>query len=256
MHDDRGDDDKTMMKAMHETLDGGDVMRLAVEIEMETEREFDSLACMRGVSERLVVGGFANVSKTEMNLSCYVVACSLQEMVQLSRRVFLPLLTASDYIISKPSGFSLAPKPFFSNFGAIITFAILGTLIASVVTGLLVYLGGLIFIMYRLPLVECMMFGALISATDPVTVLSIFQELGTDMNLYALVFGESVLNDAMAISLYRTMSSVRSHASSGQHFFMLIVRFLETFIGSMSSGSVVLLKTTLAVSCFCSYMNA
>jgi hypothetical protein len=29
--------------------------------------------------------------------------------------------------------------------------------------------------MYQLPLVECLMFGALISATDPVTVLSIFQ---------------------------------------------------------------------------------
>lgn len=29
--------------------------------------------------------------------------------------------------------------------------------------------------MYRLPFVECLMFGALISATDPVTVLSIFQ---------------------------------------------------------------------------------
>ncbi|URD90078.1 Sodium hydrogen exchanger [Musa troglodytarum] len=58
------------------------------------------------------------------------------------------------------------------------------------------YLGGLTFLMYKLPLVECLMFGALISATDPVTVLSIFQELGTDVNLYALVFGESVLNDA------------------------------------------------------------
>ncbi|KAK6944616.1 Cation/H+ exchanger, partial [Dillenia turbinata] len=61
------------------------------------------------------------------------------------------------------------------------------------------------------------------------------QELGTDMNLYALVFGESVLNDAMAISLYRTMSLVNNHASSGQNFFMIIVRFLETFVGSMSS---------------------
>lgn len=100
------------------------------------------------------------------------------------------------------------------------------------------YLGGLLYIVYRLPLVECMMFGALVSATDPVTVLSIFQvfattyqilkefvhvlllcwnkflhtsriyfylermfmelqELGTDTNLYALVFGESVLNDAV-----------------------------------------------------------
>lgn len=37
------------------------------------------------------------------------------------------------------------------------------------------YLGGLIYLTYRLPFVECLMFGALISATDPVTVLSIFQ---------------------------------------------------------------------------------
>ncbi|KAH9324065.1 hypothetical protein KI387_004243 [Taxus chinensis] len=43
------------------------------------------------------------------------------------------------------------------------------------------------------------MFGALISATDPVTVLAIFQELGCNTNLYALVFGESVLNDACHI---------------------------------------------------------
>jgi NhaP-type Na+/H+ or K+/H+ antiporter len=33
------------------------------------------------------------------------------------------------------------------------------------------------YLMYRLPFVECLMFGALISATDPVTVLSIFQVL-------------------------------------------------------------------------------
>ena len=41
------------------------------------------------------------------------------------------------------------------------------------------YLGGLLYIIYRLPLVECMMFGALVSATDPVTVLSIFQVFAT-----------------------------------------------------------------------------
>ena len=37
------------------------------------------------------------------------------------------------------------------------------------------YLGGLMYLTYKLPFVECLMFGALISATDPVTVLSIFQ---------------------------------------------------------------------------------
>ncbi|XP_044462647.1 sodium/hydrogen exchanger 6-like [Mangifera indica] len=172
----------------------------------------------------LLVGALANISNTET---------SIRAWFNFHEEFFFLFLLPP---IIFQSGFSLAPKPFFSNFGAIVTFAILGTFIASMVTGILVYLGGVMYLMYKLPLVECLMFGALISATDPVTVLSIFQELGTDMNLYALVFGESVLNDAMAISLYRTMSSVRSHATSGENFFMVVVRFLETFVGSLSAG--------------------
>lgn len=38
-------------------------------------------------------------------------------------------------------------------------------------------------------------------------MLSVFQRLNADQNLYALVFGESVLNDAVAITLYRTFLS-------------------------------------------------
>lgn len=172
----------------------------------------------------LIVGGLANISDTET---------SIRAWFNFHEEFFFLFLLPP---IIFQSGFSLSPKPFFSNFGAIVTFAIVGTFIASTVTGILVYLGGLIYLMYRLPFLECMMFGALISATDPVTVLSIFQELGSDMNLYALVFGESVLNDAMAISLYRTISLIKSHVPSEQNFFMVIVKFLETFVGSMSSG--------------------
>uniref|UniRef100_A0A7N0V9X3 Sodium/hydrogen exchanger n=2 Tax=Kalanchoe fedtschenkoi TaxID=63787 RepID=A0A7N0V9X3_KALFE len=172
----------------------------------------------------LIVGGLANISDTET---------SIRAWFNFHEEFFLLFLLPP---IIFQSGFSLSPKPFFSNFGAIVTFAIFGTFVASIATGVLVYLGGAIFLMYKLPFVECLMFGALISATDPVTVLSIFQELGTDMNLYALVFGESVLNDAMAISLYRTMLLVRDPSSSNQNFFMVIFRFLETFIGSMTTG--------------------
>ena len=40
-----------------------------------------------------------------------------------------------------------------------------------------------------------------------VTVLAIFSDLNVDVDLYALVFGESVLNDAVAIVLARLNSS-------------------------------------------------
>ncbi|PKI47555.1 hypothetical protein CRG98_032049 [Punica granatum] len=95
------------------------------------------------------------------------------------------------------------------------------------------YLGGLMFLMYKLPFVECLMFGALISATDPVTVLSIFQGYG---NLFL-----------SCPFCCRTMSLVRSNASSEQNFLMVVVRFLETFVGSMSAGNLQNLECCLFV---------
>lgn len=55
---------------------------------------------------------------------------------------------------------------------------------------------------------EALLFGALISAVDPVATLSIMgnDDLNVDPLLYSLVFGESVLNDAIAISLFRTFA--------------------------------------------------
>jgi sodium/hydrogen exchanger 8 len=172
----------------------------------------------------LFVGFVANVSNTEAHF---------RQWFNFHEEFFLLFLLPP---IIFESGFSLQPKPFFSNFGAICTFAILGTFITSIVTGILVYLGGLFFLMYRLPFHESIMYGALISATDPVSVLAIFQELGTDVNLYALVFGESVLNDAVAISLYRTLLNVKTHPLETHGFMSAIWSFLEIFVGSLSSG--------------------
>jgi sodium/hydrogen exchanger 8 len=57
---------------------------------------------------------------------------------------------------------------------------------------------------------EALLFGALISAVDPVATLSILgnPELNLDPLLYSLVFGESVLNDAVAIVLFNTFLKV------------------------------------------------
>ncbi|KAE8734574.1 Sodium/hydrogen exchanger 6 [Hibiscus syriacus] len=164
----------------------------------------------------LIVGGLANISDTETSIRS---------------SIYFPFVVIIVGLLPTFSFFNVDASPDIELFPLDLSFSPL-----SQGSAYHLYLGGLMYLMYRLSFVECLMFGALISATDPVTVLSIFQELGTDMNLYALVFGESVLNDAMAISLYRTMSIVRSNDPSGQNIFMVIVRFLETFVGSMSAG--------------------
>ena len=50
--------------------------------------------------------------------------------------------------------------------------------------------------------------GSLISATDPVSVLAIFKEMDADPNLFAIVFGESIFNDAIGIVMYETVKNM------------------------------------------------
>lgn len=107
------------------------------------------------------------------------------------------------------AGYSLDRKGFFENIGAITLFAMLGTLISTFVVGILCFYAakvGMITGIDKENPMESLMFGALISAVDPVATLSIMgnSELGVDPLLYSLVFGESVLNDAIAISLFKT----------------------------------------------------
>lgn len=64
-------------------------------------------------------------------------------------------------------------------------------------------------------------------------------------------------SNSSTILLCRTMSMVKSHLSSGENFFMVIVRFLETFVGSMSAGHfLVLFKFLYGLSIFKSSLTS
>uniref|UniRef100_A0A2K5IW97 Cation/H+ exchanger transmembrane domain-containing protein n=1 Tax=Colobus angolensis palliatus TaxID=336983 RepID=A0A2K5IW97_COLAP len=83
---------------------------------------------------------------------------------------------------------------------------------------------------------HCLFLGAIISATDPVTVLAIFNELHADMDLYVLLFGEkSILNDVVAVVL---SSSIVAYQSS-------VGIFLGIFSGCFIMGAVTGVVTAL-----------
>uniref|UniRef100_A0A7I4EK79 Cation/H+ exchanger transmembrane domain-containing protein n=1 Tax=Physcomitrium patens TaxID=3218 RepID=A0A7I4EK79_PHYPA len=99
------------------------------------------------------------------------------------------------------------------------------------------YLGGRLSLVYKLPLLESCIFGSIISATDPVSVLAVFQELGTDVNLYALVLGESVLNDAVAVSLYRHLFKFAGlHVHKLQHLECCLIVLFPYFAYMFAEG--------------------
>lgn len=154
--------------------------------------------------------------------------------------VFLP-------VIIFEAGFSMKRRHFFRNFGAIVTYAFIGTTISCLVVGGMMY--GLTRVMnISFDLNDAFFFGAIISATDPVTVLAIFHDLHVDVTLYALVFGESVLNDAVAIVLSGSVETYGRNSGEGfsaHAFFKALGNFLAIFSGAFAIGSAIGVMTAL-----------
>ncbi|XP_012990327.1 sodium/hydrogen exchanger 7 isoform X1 [Esox lucius] len=153
------------------------------------------------------------------------------------------------------AGYSLKKRHFFRNLGSIITYAFLGTAISCFVIGNLMY--GVVKLMQfvgqltdKFYYTDCLFFGAIISATDPVTVLAIFNELHADVDLYALLFGESVMNDAVAIVLSSSImayqpAGANTHTFDTAAFFKSVGVFLGIFSGSFAMGAVTGVVTAL-----------
>ncbi|XP_039985499.1 sodium/hydrogen exchanger 7 isoform X2 [Xiphias gladius] len=153
------------------------------------------------------------------------------------------------------AGYSLKKRHFFRNLGSIITYAFLGTAVSCFVIGNLMY--GVVKLMQvvgqltdKFYYTDCLFFGAIISATDPVTVLAIFNELHADGDLYALLFGESVMNDAVAIVLSSSIvayqpSGANTHMFDASAFFKSVGVFLGIFSGSFVMGAATGVVTAL-----------
>ena len=126
------------------------------------------------------------------------------------------------YVLLPPiifeAGYSISRGDFFSNLATILLFAVAGTLITTMLIGQTIYTvggwnafsspsGAADALDFTSPL-DSYLFGALISATDPVATLSIMSAVNADPIVFTLIFGESVLNDAVAIVLFRILEDM------------------------------------------------
>ena len=122
------------------------------------------------------------------------IAIAVQKLTAFDTSLFFILLLPP---IVFDSAYNAHKQAFFENFVLIWVLALVGTYLSAVVIGEIVYQFGTnpalnVFAFSRY---ESLVFGSLIGATDPVTVIAVFSHLGVHPMLFALVFGESVLND-------------------------------------------------------------
>ncbi len=128
---------------------------------------------------------------------------------------------------------SLDARALLNNIAPVLVLAIPGMLVSAflVAAGLRLSL--------ETDFTAALLFGALISATDPVAVIALFKELGAPRRLTVLVEGESLLNDATAIVLFHILLAVIvtndfSLFSSGD----AALEFIRVFCGGIVTGSV------------------
>ena len=141
--------------------------------------------------------------------------------------VFLPALIFE-------SGYSIDTRQLHNDLAPILSLAIPGMLMSTFIVGFGVWWA------LDMKLIVALVFGALISATDPVAVVALFKELGAPKRLYVLVEGESLLNDATAIVAFSILVGIAvagtgiGWGDSGG----ILLEFLRVFIGGVIVGSL------------------
>ncbi|RHY35135.1 hypothetical protein DYB32_000391 [Aphanomyces invadans] len=128
------------------------------------------------------------------------------------------------YFLPEAAGYTMKRRFFFDNITAIVTYAVAGTTISSFVVGVIVYIAGYAGASLKMTLAESLSFGALISATEP--------------TLFYLVFGESSLNDAVAIVLFASFSKFIGNSFTASAIPLAIFDFTFIFVGSTLVGIV------------------
>ncbi|MCI4391266.1 hypothetical protein PGIGA_G00132160 [Pangasianodon gigas] len=139
------------------------------------------------------------------------------------------------------AGYFLPIRPFTENLGTILMFAVVGTLWNAF------FIGGLLYGVCQIEgtnlgtvtLLPCLLFGAIISAVDPVAVLAVFEEIHINELLHILVFGESLLNDAVTVVLYHLFEEYSGVGTvTVGDVFLGIVSFLVVSLGGVLVGAI------------------
>lgn len=118
---------------------------------------------------------------------------------------------------------------------SILSFATLGVLISTGLIGFFIY--GLTSIVgIDLPLGYALIFGALISPTDPIAALAILKELGVKKSLESKIAGESLFNDGVGVVVFIALIDIFTMGDEGVGFAEVASIFAEEALGGVVVG--------------------
>ncbi|XP_020338827.1 sodium/hydrogen exchanger 3 [Oncorhynchus kisutch] len=152
------------------------------------------------------------------------------------------------------AGYFMPNKLFFSNMGAILVYAVIGTCWNAATVGLGLWgcwLGGAMGDI-DIGLLQFLLFGSLIAAVDPVAVIAVFEEVHVNEVLFIMVFGESLLNDGVTVVLFNVFDAFVSLGGAeidAVEIIKGIISFFVVAFGGSLVGIIFALLISLLTRC-------
>ncbi len=115
--------------------------------------------------------------------------------------------------------------------------ALFGTLVSTFAVGGLLWLV-VPLIGLQMPLIHCLIFGALISPTDPIAVLGILKKAGTTKELETQTAGESLFNDGIGVVIFLILLEVLAEGSDSVTASHIAYLLLKEAVGGFLIGLV------------------
>ncbi|MGY6276451.1 cation:proton antiporter [Methylomonas sp. MgM2] len=173
----------------------------------------------------LVIAGSLLVPISQIELFSFITSFELTP--ELLFFVFLPILIFE-------SAYNMNIRHVTENIYSIGSLAVVGLLISTIFVGIAGHyafeLAGI-----DIPMLALLLFGAIISATDPVAVLALFKEYGAPQRLTLIFEGESLFNDATGFAAFLIILDL---ITNGYHGSESIVNALWSFSIMLGGGLV------------------
>jgi len=120
----------------------------------------------------------------------------------------------------------------------VIVFATVGVLISTVVTGTLFYYL-LQLVGQPIPYIHCLLFGALISPTDPIAVLGILKKANIPKELEVSITGESLFNDGVGVVVFISLFQIAQRGMANIEGSFIAQLFLSEVGGGIGLGLLI-----------------
>lgn len=123
--------------------------------------------------------------------------------------------------------------------GPILAFATFGVLVSTFLVGVGVfYLLQLLNLDFKVSFINCLLFGALISPTDPIAVLGILKKAGAPKKLETKIVGESLFNDGVGVVVFLTIFAIASKPNAALDISDIVSLFGQEVLGGLALGLV------------------